>query len=520
MPFVPFVPFGEYQPDAPTIAPGVVRRLKNAYWHNNAYRPFPAAAAAAYPDLPSGVANRPLKSLIVDGIGQRVFVVGTPTGIYEYANRQWTDISPAAGFSGTTIQDWWLLPWGNGLLAANGISRALLVGTLGLGTRLNVASATAPVGKYLAELNNYVFCAGLTGDEGNKILISPQERPDGDWDSLGADSIILQEGGDIVGMAGQDVIFVFQRRSVWQVSPAGAEIRFAVDKIDTGEGLLSSGSIAQVDDRVYYLSDGGFRVLGTGGQIGRIGYRRVDDYALSALTSTAQAEAVRSVVDHERKVIIWSIPSDSTNPTNLNRHLVYNYADDRWGQGERPCMHISKIASSALSVDDEVVGALSVDSAAAAARVGNIDASEHKGGVESLICFSPNDDGDAISVADMSAGSSDTEIETGFFDIADALQAMDSVPRAARVGIGGRAYVSGARVWADIAADDQIDMCLTAIDYPGQPTRSCRRMTRKPSGFFGVEIEGRIMAVSVSLNGDDWTEAQGFTLDVKPGSKI
>jgi hypothetical protein len=103
-----------------------------------------------------------------------------------------------------------------------------------------------------------------------------------------------------------------------------ATVPFAYDTIADNIGCASKGSVAQHDNRVFFLSDAGFKMCVAGqSPVANIGSEKVDRTFASAVARD-DWESIFTAVDPQSKVVIWCVPG---TPGKL---WIYNWELDKW----------------------------------------------------------------------------------------------------------------------------------------------------------------------------------------------
>lgn len=195
------------------------------------------------------------------------------------------------------------------------------------------ATNDVPFGQTMARIGDFLFMGNLTDtdttDQPFRIRWSPFNNPGGDWEtSIPAQSDAIDmpaDLGPVMGITGGNTGLIFQRNGVTRIVYTGGVTVFAKQEIDRERGLASTTSLAQVGDRVFYLSDDGFFVTdGTAGQ--PISRGRVWDWWL-ANASGAHFEDVKAAVDWPNRCVVWTVPNDSGQAYAL---LFHNWETGDW----------------------------------------------------------------------------------------------------------------------------------------------------------------------------------------------
>ena len=254
--------------------------------------------------------------------GTSTLLVGTATGLVQYAAGAWTSI-----VSGLTItDDWRFVQFGNNVVAVNGSVTKAINLTTGVATTL----AGAPTGKSVAVVGDYVVIGQDTSDL-LKISTSAFNDYTG-WTPGVAQSTVqpMLTGGEVMGLAGGEYGVILQRQRLVRMSRTGDGLApFQYDQITDNVGCACKASVAAEGRSVFFLSDRGFMALENGQQLVPIGSEKIDR-TFQAAVPRDDYERMFSAVDPQNKLVIWCIPG-------LAGSLwIYNFELNRWAYGALP----------------------------------------------------------------------------------------------------------------------------------------------------------------------------------------
>lgn len=249
--------------------------------------------------------------------GTSNLIVGTSTDLLRYAGATWTSMIGSL----TITEHWRFAQFGNYAIGVNGVETKVV--DLGAGTAGTLTDA--PAGKCIAVVGDYVVIGQASGDLLGIYTSGFNDHTDWDYVTSTATYQPMLSGGEVMGLAGGEYGVILQRGRLVRMSRTGdVNAPFAYDEISTALGCASKGSVAQHGNRVYFLSDSGFKCLVAGQEpVQNIGSEKVDRTFISEVARD-DWEKIFTAVDPQSKVVIWCVPG---TPGKL---WIYNWELDRW----------------------------------------------------------------------------------------------------------------------------------------------------------------------------------------------
>ena len=314
------LPIPDYLPDLNSTNGGL-GTAENTYRSPDGYHPLRSVASISNA-LPSVFRGG---GAFIGSTGQAVLLVGTDTGLYQYAAGAWTAL-----LTGLTVTGKWrFTQFGNDVVSVNG---AVTYKTTLTGAVATTAIAGAPAGVCVAVVGDYV----VIGQAANDLLTvyTSDFNSDSGWNPAGAGATATTQpmltGGEIMGLAGGEYGVILQRQRLVRMDRTGdSSVPFAYNEISPNFGCACKASIAAVGHDVFFLSDRGFMALANGQQLRPIGSERIDR-TFRAIVPRDDYERMFSAIDPENKLVMWCIPG---SPGTL---WIYNFELDKWTTGSLP----------------------------------------------------------------------------------------------------------------------------------------------------------------------------------------
>jgi len=134
-------------------------------------------------------------------------------------------------------------------------------------------------------------------------------------------------------VGGAEYGLVFMEHQIIRMSFVGSPLAYQLDTIDRRRGTPLSGSVIGHGRLVFYWSEeGAFVTDGTSST--PIGHGIVDRFFWDSFNLANQSRLF-SAIDPVNKVVAWSFPGEGTSTAGEpNRIFFYNWADNKWSEGE------------------------------------------------------------------------------------------------------------------------------------------------------------------------------------------
>ena len=153
-----------------------------------------------------------------------------------------------------------------------------------------------------------------------------------DWRTLPdntAGSLRLSSGSEIVcGIETRQQILIFTDTTLYGMQFLGPPFTFGISTLAEGITIMSPNAGIAAQDRVFWMGKNEFYVFA--GSVQRLPCS-VRDYIFDDIDES-QEEKVVSGLNSEHSEIWWFYPSSSGNG-NVDKYVVYNFAEDSWYYG-------------------------------------------------------------------------------------------------------------------------------------------------------------------------------------------
>ena len=351
------IPVGELLPDVAALGNKGSLSIVNALPGVSSYRPFPS-----FVPVTDALDARPRGAIeAVDNDGNIFNYAGDATKLYQRAGKSWNDVSKMGGYSNGSADRWEFARWKNKVLATNFADDPQQI-TMG---GANFTDLTTDFkARHIAIIREFVFFGntddGVDGEVRNRVRWSAfNDETDYTPDpTTGSDARDLTSGGAIQRIVGGEYGVIVSETSTFRVTWAGAPVWFQVDEVLPGVGTLCPGSVAQLGNTVFFISEQGFVALTGGTGAAYPGSGKVDRFIRNDL-DISNAHRVSSVADPQSGRIFWAYPGSGNSDGRPNKIIVYDINLNRWGYAELETELLwrqSGVATSMEELDDFALG--------------------------------------------------------------------------------------------------------------------------------------------------------------------
>lgn len=477
---MPMIPFGEWMPDAARLGNPGALRVANCLPGLNSYKPV-----GSFRPVTNATTARPRGAIsVIDKANNLHQYAGDATKLYRVSNNVWTDSSKGAGYASSSLERWGFARWGNRVLATNFSDH---IQTIEMGGTIFADLTTAFKARHIAVIRDHVFAAYTNDADGvlpDRLRWSAFNSAT-DWTVspvTGADVRDLNAGGAIQGIVGGEYGVMISESSTWRISFVGAPTWFQIDEVLPGVGAVASGSVAQLGDTVYFLSEQGFVAVQGATGVGYIGAGKVDNFIRQDLDET-HLDRMSVTVDPRGGRIIWAYPGVGNVAGRPNRLAVYDKTFNKWSLIERDVELLWKSRTSGLTLDELDTISSSIDALPA-----SLDSPRWQGGAAQFAAF-------------------DEAFRSGFFDGAPMVAEIDT--KEIEIHPGYRAMLNAFRPVVDggsvVARVAERSRQTNQVAWSGQ-------LAQSNSGRFTHRSHARYHTFRLSISGD-WIDAIGVDVD-------
>lgn len=327
--------FGPYLPDLPAFEnPGVTRAI-NVLPSATAYLPWPSQSV--YSNALDSRCRGAISARDKDG---NVYLyAGDSAKLYSLADDTFSDASKTGSpaYALADDENWEFATWNQKVIGVCGVNQAatnnMQAITFGASNFADVSGA--PQARHIAVIRDFVV-VGNTWDASDGLVPNrvrwSAKGDETDWTiaaSTQADKEDLAGGGWVQRITGGEYGLIFADNAVWRMSYIGSPIVFQFDEILPGRGTPAPGSVAQIGDNVFFLSQEGFEVIVNGSTSQPIGAHRINRTFFSEFDASA-ADRITSVADPVSNRVFWAYPGSGNRDGEPNKVLCYDYAADKW----------------------------------------------------------------------------------------------------------------------------------------------------------------------------------------------
>jgi hypothetical protein len=202
-----------------------------------------------------------------------------------------------------------------------------------------------PNARYIMVVGRFVVLMGLTSTP-NRIQWSDLDGITTWTAGTGfSDYYDVPDGGIVRGGAGGEFGVVLQESALRRmIYIPGATPAFQIERLAEDIGLLGPYSLIRAGERVFFVSQQGFRTVGPSGPTVPIGKEKVDRTFLADLDSS-NLHLLIGAADPASSRVFWAYKSTTTGSAALfDKVIAYDWALERW--------------SPAISVAGEYLGSL------------------------------------------------------------------------------------------------------------------------------------------------------------------
>lgn len=384
------IPVGEWLPDLPPVDnPGALTALNCIPLTTRSYGPWKLPATLSS----NALDTRPLGAFSSTAYNGSVFTfAGDAEKLYRYSADSFSDVSRTAGYATatnyyTSVSAAWDFEQFNNICLATNYSDEIQAWTLGTSSAFADLASSAPKGKYLATVGDFLVVANTDDSFDGQIPLRLWWSPIGspgtdDWGNtnLQSDFRTLPSGRQITGITGGEYGVIFCERSIYRMTYAGPPVIFSIDEIEKDKGCIAPGSIAQKGETRFYLAEDGFQMM-RGTQSVPIGAQKIDRDFFNDLDASNIGRII-SAIDDVRKLYLVAYPGNGSTSGRPNKILVFNYEIGRWSNVNQQLDFIQSLRGESLTV--EALGAIYT---ATEDIPGSIDSSVFAGGNSYLGMF-------------------------------------------------------------------------------------------------------------------------------------
>lgn len=480
------IPFSDWTPDAAKLGgPGNITAT-NAMPAGRGYQPFLLLSVIS--DALTARPRGAIESYDTSNVSYQY--AGDATKLYSFNSDTlaWADVSLAGNYSTGTDEIWSFARWKNKVLAVNFSDnpQSLTMGGANFGNLTTALKARniAVVGDFVVMSNTY---DASDGNRANRVRWSGIDD-ETDWTvsaSTLSDYRDLPTGGPVRKVVGGEVGIIVSERSVFRMTYVGAPVVFQIDEILPDIGALSSGSVTNIGDNVYFMSQQGFiELTGNGSGVNRIGAGRVDRTFLADVDPDYY-HRISAISDPTGNRILWAYPGSGNTDGRPNKIIVYDRTFDKWALIEEEVELLLRSKGVSITLDElDGLGYTNIDTMGI-----SLDSDTFKRAASQIAAF-------------------DEDFKLGFFRGLNKTATLETAEVEMNPGFQTQLnyfvpLVDGGTVTARVAYRDRQTDSATYTSSISQST----------SGRFNQRVNARFHRMELTVTGDSWTDAIGVQID-------
>lgn len=347
---MPAIPVPQYAPDQGLLTPTTSRLVNNVVQDNNVASFSPCRQLVAVTDALTARCQG--AASMRGSLGTVRTFAGDATKQYRQNGTAWTDVSRLVG-GAYTISDehfWQYARFAELAIAVNK-NDAPQKFTIETATNFEALGGSPPRGKFVTVWGKFLVLLNL--DTANFRM---------QWSALGdaegwtigvglSDEQDFPEGGEIMGASYGRIQAVFLENAIHRATFVGPGDIFQFKEISSERGCAAAGSIAQYQDRIFFLARDGFFMLTEAG-FQPIGAQRVDTTFWADVNKSYLFRIV-ATCDPFFKLYRISYPSINSADGTCDKQLIYNWEIDRWTPADYTLEYLRRtITNTGLTLED------------------------------------------------------------------------------------------------------------------------------------------------------------------------
>lgn len=321
------IPVAPYTPDRAPLDTGITTIVSNVIAEEEAsYSPCPSleAVTSALTARCQGAASFRHNDTIVN-------FAFDATKAYKQNEATWDDVTRSLDPYAVATDDFvTVAQYGAFIIACNGTDEPQHY-EIGTSTLFSDLAGTPPVGAHFVVVVGDHVVMGNYASAKNGIRYSAVNDPES-WPVGNVQ--VFPDGGNIAGLAGGRDLTVFLDNLIKKGTLTGDADVFQFDTISSERGCAAPGSIAQYQERIFFLSYDGFFMLTPAG-FTPIGEQQVDNTFWFGNNDTPGVNIeylhrVKAICDPIHKLYRVIYPSTNSSSGLPDKMLIYNWSINRW----------------------------------------------------------------------------------------------------------------------------------------------------------------------------------------------
>jgi hypothetical protein len=343
---------GEWAPDAALLDSTFTAIAENVYAGVNSYLPIPGLTAVETSTLSGTIVGLVFART---ASGSYNIFAGSRTALYKYSSGSWLDVTRLAGGAYTVAagDTWSFAQFGTYLYATN-VNDVLQRIDVDSGLNFAAVGGSPPQASHVSVVGDFLVLGGLTSDR-RAVHWSAVGDPTG-WTAGTnlSDTQSFPEGGLVVGIAGGEVGYVMQDRTIRAMNFLAGDTNtiFSFSRIEDKKGCIAGSGFVTVNQTVYFIAEDGFFSISMSRGLDPIGHNKVNTWFLTNSDPARRAQS-RAFMVPNKPIVMWSFYS-STGSTTHDRLLIYDWSLRRWTYAVISAQIWAALASPGVTLDEDL----------------------------------------------------------------------------------------------------------------------------------------------------------------------
>lgn len=345
------VPFPPYRPDLSPLGSASAAVISGCVPRSDGYGPYKSFQDLinALPAACRGYAFARRSD------GSVAVFAGTATRLYRLNNTTfaWEDVSKGGNaYSALVTTANWRFAQFNDLVIVVQVNMVLQKFTLSSSTKFEDLGGTPPQAGHISIVNRFIMLSGLLSNP-RRVQWCDLDAPETWTAGTGlADFQDLADGGNTKGLSGGDSYgVIFQEQAVRRLTYApGSPVVFEIVKLSSEDTLFAEYAFINAEEKTFYLSAQGFKLIEAGGTPQAIGKDHVDETFFKDVDNSA-LQLIIAAVDPAATRVYWSYKSTSGQDGLFDKILTYDWRLKRWSLLPQVGEYIASLAKPGITLE-------------------------------------------------------------------------------------------------------------------------------------------------------------------------
>lgn len=324
------IQWNEWRPDVNDLDAALSQVIQNCVPHADGYGPIPSIQELTA-TLPAQCRGYFFARKVTDNTV--VIFAATATKLYMLNNGTltWTDVSKSGGsYTSVNTDANWTFAQFNNFVFATQLNTVMQRFDITSSTAFADAPGSPPQAAYVATVGPFLVLSCLNGSPATVEWSAIDDTTGWTAGVNDSDSQDLPDGGAVRGVVGGQLGIIFQESCIRRMdfSP-GSDVIFNIYRIAQNVGCIAPYSIASTDNTIFFLSQRGWAMIDTQGDLQYIGQEKVDRTFFADYDS-GNPQLVIGACDPRYPLYQVIYKSAANSSTFCDKGLVYHQLLQRW----------------------------------------------------------------------------------------------------------------------------------------------------------------------------------------------